>query len=134
MFVDRVEVSIRAGNGGNGVVSFRHEKFRPRGGPDGGDGGDGGNVVLQASWNQNTLAAFRYQKLLQAKNGQPGAKRRKHGKKGEDLRVDVPVGTVVSDKEGNILADLATDGQTETIARGGQGGFGNAHFTSSTRQ
>jgi GTP-binding protein len=134
MFVDRVNVTIRAGNGGDGALSFRHEKFRPRGGPDGGDGGNGGNVVLQASRNENTLADFRYKKLLQAKNGQPGGKRKRHGKKGEDLRVNVPVGTVVTDREGQVLADLTADGQTEVIASGGNGGFGNAHFTSSTRQ
>jgi GTPase len=133
-FVDRVQVFIKAGAGGNGALSFRHEKFRARGGPDGGDGGDGGNVVLKASRNQNTLAAFRYRKLLQAKNGQSGGKRRKHGKKGEDLEIAVPVGTVVLDKLGGILADLTSDNQTETIAQGGKGGFGNAHFTSSTRQ
>lgn len=134
MFVDRVEVKIKAGSGGDGLLSFRHEKFRPRGGPDGGDGGNGGNVVLIASRNQNTLAAFRYKKLLQAKNGQPGGKRKRHGKKGEDLKVDVPVGTVISDSQGSVLADLTQDGQDFILARGGKGGFGNAHFTSSTRQ
>lgn len=134
MFVDRVNVSIRAGDGGDGALSFRHEKFRARGGPDGGDGGDGGSVRLRASRNQNTLAAFRYQKLLQAKNGDPGGKRKRHGKKGADLVVDVPVGTVINDSQGNVLADLTEDGQSEVIAKGGQGGFGNAHFTSSTRQ
>ncbi len=134
MFVDRVNVTIRAGNGGDGALSFRHEKFRARGGPDGGDGGNGGNVVLQANRNENTLADFRYKKLLQAKNGQPGGKRKRHGKRGEDLRVNVPVGTVVTDQAGQVLADLTTDGQTEIIANGGNGGFGNAHFTSSTRQ
>jgi GTPase len=134
MFVDRVDVNIRAGKGGDGLLSFRHEKFIAKGGPDGGDGGNGGSVIMRASRNQNTLAAFRYKKLLQAKDGQAGGKRKRHGKKGEDLIVDVPVGTVVSDKSGNVLADLTTDGQTETIATGGTGGFGNAHFTSSTRQ
>jgi GTPase len=134
MFVDRVQVSIKAGDGGNGALSFRHEKFRPRGGPDGGDGGHGGNVVLKASRNQNTLAAFRYKKLLQAKNGQPGSKRKRHGKNGEDLIIDVPVGTVVIDKDGEVLADFIEDGQSAIIAKGGHGGFGNAHFVSSTRQ
>jgi GTP-binding protein len=134
MFVDRVSVSIRAGNGGDGALSFRHEKFRARGGPDGGDGGNGGDVILRASRNQNTLAAFRYQKLLQAKNGQPGAKRKRHGKKGENLDVQVPVGTVVANSAGDILADLTNDGQSIVIVKGGKGGFGNAHFTSSTRQ
>lgn len=134
MFVDRVEVKIKAGAGGDGMLSFRHEKFRARGGPDGGDGGNGGNVVLVASRNQNTLAAFRYKKLLQAKDGQPGGKRKRHGKKGEDLRIDVPVGTMISDSRGEVIADLTQDGQDFILARGGQGGFGNAHFTSSTRQ
>ncbi|MGH7157420.1 MAG: GTPase ObgE, partial [Candidatus Saccharimonadales bacterium] len=125
---------IKAGDGGDGALSFRHEKFRARGGPDGGDGGRGGNVTLQASRNQNTLAAFRYKKLLQAKNGEPGGKRRRHGKNGLDLQVDIPVGTMVTDKNGETLADLTEDGQTLIIANGGNGGFGNAHFTSSTRQ
>jgi GTPase len=133
-FVDRVQVQIIAGKGGDGALSFRHEKFRARGGPDGGDGGNGGNVVLRASRNQNTLAAFRYKKLLQAKNGATGGKRKKHGKKGEDLEAQVPVGTVIADKNGQVLADLTEDGQETVIAKGGKGGFGNAHFTSSTRQ
>src|SRR3954471_1463107 len=104
MFVDRVEVKVKAGDGGDGALSFRHEKFKARGGPDGGDGGHGGNVVLQASRNQNTLAAFRYKKLLQAKNGETGSKRRRHGKTGEDLIVIVPVGTQVLSDDGEILA------------------------------
>lgn len=134
MFVDRVEVIIKAGDGGDGALSFRHEKFRARGGPDGGDGGKGGDVILRASRNQNTLAAFRYKKLLQAKPGQPGSKRKRHGKTGGDLLADVPAGTLVTDKEGVVLADLTRDGQQAVIAKGGKGGFGNAHFTSSTRQ
>ena len=134
MFVDRVEVVIKAGDGGDGALSFRHEKFRAKGGPDGGDGGHGGDVILRASRNQNTLVDFRYKKLLQAKNGQPGTKRKRHGKNGEDLIVDVPVGTMITDKTGEPLADLTEDGQEATIAQGGSGGFGNAHFTSSTRQ
>ena len=133
-FVDRVKVSIKAGAGGDGALSFRHEKFRARGGPDGGDGGDGGSVYLAASRNQNTLAAFRYKKLLQAKDGVAGAKRRKHGKKGEDLEVPVPVGTALIDQAGEVIADLTEDGQKVLVAKGGKGGFGNAHFTSSTRQ
>lgn len=134
MFVDQVEVQIRAGNGGDGLISFRREKFIAKGGPDGGDGGDGGDVILKASRNQNTLAAFRYKKLLKAKAGQNGGKRRRHGKRGDDLEVDVPVGTVVAGADGKVLADLTEDGQSVIIARGGKGGFGNAHFTSSTRQ
>src|SRR3954468_14837933 len=121
MFVDRVNVNIRAGDGGDGLLSFRHEKFIDKGGPDGGDGGHGGNVVLQASRNQNTLAAFRYKKLLQAKDGQPGGKRRRHGKNGEDLRVAVPVGTQILGKNGEVLCDLTDDGQTYSLADGGHG-------------
>ena len=134
MFVDKVKVSVRAGNGGNGVVSFRHEIYVDKGGPDGGDGGNGGNILLQASSSQNTLATFRFQKQIVAEDGQPGAKRRMHGRSGKDLTVQVPVGTVVSNQEGKLLADLANDGQKVIIARGGKGGFGNAHFKSSTRQ
>ena len=134
MFVDRVKVTIKAGDGGDGALSFRHEKLRPRGGPDGGDGGDGGDVILRARTNQDSLAAFRYKKLLQAESGKPGGKAKKHGKSGEDLEVAVPVGTVVYGTEAKPLADLAADNQTYTIAHGGKGGFGNAHFVSSRRQ
>jgi GTP-binding protein len=134
MFVDRVEVKIKAGDGGDGAMSFRHEKFRPKGGPDGGDGGNGGDVVLIASSNQNTLANFRYKKLLQAQDGKPGLKSKKHGRNGEDLEIKVPIGTMVLNKDGEALADLTTDGQQTVIAQGGHGGFGNAHFVSSIRQ
>jgi GTP-binding protein len=134
MFVDQVRVTFKAGDGGDGVTSFRHEKFRQKGGPDGGDGGDGGDIVLVASNNQNTLAAFRYKKLLKAENGQSGGKAKKHGKSAKHLEVKVPVGTVVAGDDGQILADLTQDGQKAIIAKGGKGGFGNAHFISSTRQ
>jgi GTP-binding protein len=134
MFVDKVQVSVKAGDGGDGAVSFRHEKFVDRGGPDGGDGGNGGDVIFVASNNQNTLATFRFHKLLTAEAGRAGQKTRKHGKAGKDLVLDIPVGTVVADEEGTILADLTDDGQKVVIARGGKGGFGNAHFVSSTRQ
>ncbi len=134
MFVDRVEIQLSAGDGGDGAVSFRHEKFVDKGGPDGGDGGDGGDIVLVASRNQNTLANFRFKKSLVATSGQAGSKRKRHGKSADDLEVQVPVGTILTDKEGNVLADLTVDGQTEVIAQGGKGGFGNAHFISSTRQ
>lgn len=133
-FVDRVPVIIKSGDGGDGLASFRREKMRPRGGPDGGDGGDGGGVVLRASRNQDTLAAFRYKKMLRAAGGKPGGKAKRHGKSGDDLEVNVPVGTVVTDASGKVLADFTVDGQTEILARGGKGGFGNAHFVSSTRQ
>jgi GTPase len=134
MFVDKVQVTIMAGDGGNGIVSFRHEKFIDKGGPDGGDGGRGGDVIFVASRNQNTLAAFRYQKLIKAESGQTGGKRRRRGKSGENLEVNLPVGTVVVDEKGETLADLTEDGQKVIVAKGGIGGFGNAHFVSSTRQ
>src|ERR1700759_1879636 len=95
MFVDQVKIKLEAGDGGNGAVSFRHEKFVDRGGPDGGDGGHGGNVVFIASNSQNTLATFRFQKELKAKDGQAGSKTRKHGRNGLDSRATVPVGTSI---------------------------------------
>ncbi len=125
---------LKAGDGGNGIVSFRREKFVDKGGPDGGDGGNGGDVILVASRNQNTLAAFRYQKLVKAGSGKPGTERKRHGKSAEALEVPVPVGTAVLSEKGEILADLTSDGQKVVIAKGGKGGFGNAHFKSSTRQ
>lgn len=134
MFVDTAKVIIRAGDGGNGVVSFRHEKFVDRGGPDGGDGGNGGDIILVASRNQNTLENFRFQREVVAESGHNGSKRKRHGKAGDDLLVNVPVGTTVLSEEGEVLADLTQDGQQTIIARGGKGGFGNAHFISSTRQ
>lgn len=134
MFVDKVQVSLKAGDGGNGSVSFRHEKFVDKGGPDGGDGGKGGDVILVASRNQNTLVAFRYKKSLKAENGESGNKRKRHGKNGQDLEIIIPVGTVVNNASGQLLADMATDGQKAIILKGGLGGFGNAHFVSSTRQ
>lgn len=133
-FIDKVTVSVFAGNGGDGKVSFRHEKFIDKGGPDGGDGGNGGDVVLVASRNQNTLATFRYDKELKAEPGQPGGKSRKHGRSAKDLRVPVPVGTIATREDGKVLADLTVDGQEAVIAKGGRGGFGNAHFVSSRRQ
>ena len=134
MFVDKTVVEVRGGKGGDGVVSFRHEKFIDRGGPDGGDGGDGGSVIVVGSRNQNTLASLRYQKELVAEGGKPGSKRRKHGKSGKELKVAVPVGTVITDADGQQLADITSDGQVVVIAKGGKGGFGNAHFISSRRQ
>jgi GTP-binding protein len=134
MFVDKVTVSIRAGDGGNGMVSFRQEKFVDKGGPDGGDGGNGGDVIFVGSRNQNTLAAFRFQKEITAEPGKPGFRRRRHGKSGKHLEVQLPVGTVVTNENGELLADLAFDGDRVLIAKGGRGGFGNAHFVSSVRQ
>jgi GTP-binding protein len=133
-FVDKVPVIVHAGDGGDGAVSFRHEKFVDHGGPDGGNGGDGGSIIFVASRNQDTLASFRFQKELHAEDGTAGSKRRRHGKNGADLRVMVPVGTSVASEAGEILADLGQDGEEAVIAKGGKGGFGNAHFVSSTRQ
>lgn len=134
MFVDKVKVLVAAGDGGNGIVSFRHEKYIDKGGPDGGDGGRGADIVVVASRNEDTLAAFRYNKLIKAEEGQAGGKRKMHGKSGRDLEVTVPIGTVILREDGEPVADLTQDGQKAIIAKGGKGGFGNAHFTSSTRQ
>ncbi len=135
MFIDKTAVHIKAGNGGNGIVGFRRERYVEFGGPDGGDGGNGGNIILLASRNQNTLAAFRFQRQIEADAGKPGKSNNMHGRNGADQIVQLPVGTVVYDKTGTtVLADLNTDQQQVVIARGGKGGFGNAHFTSSTRQ
>lgn len=134
MFVDKVDAIVKAGDGGDGVISWRHEKFVDKGGPDGGDGGHGGDVIFRASRNQNTLASFRFQKLIKAESGQAGSKRKRHGKSGAHEYVDIPVGTVIMSEDGEVLADLTQDGQEVVIANGGKGGFGNAHFTSSVRQ
>ena len=133
MFVDTAKVFVQAGRGGDGAVSFRHEIYVDKGGPDGGDGGNGGDVIFVATEGLNTLIDFRYKPELKAEPGTAGAKRKRHGKSGENLTVKVPVGTVVR-RDGLIIADLVVDGQTEVIARGGDGGFGNAHFKSSVRQ
>ena len=171
MFVDTAKVSLKAGKGGDGAVSFRHEIYIPKGGPDGGDGGRGGNIVFKADRNTNTLVDFRFTPILTADNGRNGAGQRAAGRSGRDLVVEVPVGTCVyrigreeyprsrsifadganterpspvttgarerSENEGYsrvLIADLTEDGQTAIIAHGGAGGFGNAHFKSSTRQ
>ena len=133
-FIDKVLVSVIAGSGGNGKLSMRHEIYVANGGPDGGDGGNGGDIVLVASRNQNTLAAFRYQKEIKAEPGQTGGPQKKHGRSAKVLLVPVPVGTVATRSDGVVLADLVEDGQTAVIAKGGRGGFGNAHFVSSRRQ
>lgn len=133
MFVDTAKVTIQAGKGGNGAVSFRHEIYVDKGGPDGGDGGRGGDVIFKATKNLNTLIDFRFKPELKAKPGQNGAKRNKRGRSGEPLIVSVPMGTVVK-RDGQPIADLTEDNQEVVIAKGGDGGFGNAHFKSSTRQ
>ncbi len=133
MFADTAEVMIVAGKGGRGVVSFRHEKYVDKGGPDGGDGGKGGDVIFIADNNVNTLASFRFKPELRAGDGEAGGKRRKHGADGVDKLVKVPVGTAVY-RDGRLVAELTTSGQRRAVAFGGAGGFGNAHFKSSTRQ
>ncbi len=133
-FIDQAEVKVVAGKGGDGRLSFRHEKFISKGGPDGGNGGNGGDVILLASNNQNSLAAFRHNKTLKAESGQPGGNKKKHGKSGQDLLIKVPIGTEAKDALGKVVADLTENGQSEVVARGGKGGFGNAHFVSSVRQ
>ena len=133
MFVDTAKVFISAGKGGDGYVSFRHEIYVEKGGPDGGDGGRGGDVIFVASENVNTLLDFRYKPELKAESGKAGFKTRRAGRSGESFYVKVPMGTVVR-RDGKVIADLTDNGQEVVIAKGGDGGFGNAHFKSSVRQ
>ena len=134
-FVDRAPLTAKAGNGGNGCVSFHREKFVQNGGPDGGDGGRGGNVVLLADENMHTLLDFRFRSKYEAENGGNGSANRMTGKRGEDLVIKVPVGTVVRDKETNALvADMYEAGRTKVLLSGGRGGWGNARFANPTRQ
>lgn len=135
MFVDRARIRIRSGRGGNGAVTFRREPFVPEGGPDGGDGGKGGDVIFEASTRYRTLMDFRYKRKYHAESGESGMKRKKYGKKGEDLVIMVPVGTVVIDEEsGLVMKDLVHEGDRVIAARGGMGGKGNIHFKNSVRQ
>ncbi|WP_140908966.1 Obg family GTPase CgtA [Cognatiluteimonas lumbrici] len=133
--VDEAEITVIAGNGGNGCVGFRREKFIPFGGPDGGDGGDGGDVWLQADENLNTLVDFRHQRQFRAQRGENGMGSQMYGKGGEDLVVTVPVGTVVTNVDTDeVIGDLTRHGQRLLVARGGKGGLGNMHFKSSTNR
>jgi GTP-binding protein len=133
MFIDTAKVFIQAGKGGNGAVSFRHEIYVDKGGPDGGDGGHGGNVIFEATENLNTLVDFRFKPELKAELGANGSKANRRGKTGNDLIVKVPMGTIVR-RNAEVIADLTENGQRVVIAKGGDGGFGNAHFKSSVRQ
>ena len=134
-FVDEAKFKAHAGNGGRGCVSFRREKFVPFGGPDGGDGGLGGSVYLRAIEGMNTLADFRIQRTYKGQNGQPGSGNDKFGLGGEDLYVNVPIGTVITDlNTSETLGDLTVEGQTLLIVKGGKGGWGNAKFKSSTNR
>ncbi len=135
MLVDRARIKIVSGKGGNGAVTFRHEPFVPEGGPDGGDGGKGGDVIFRANRNLTTLMDFKYRKKFKAEDGQDGMRKKCFGKNGDDLIIDVPVGTMIIDEEtGLLMADLIADGQTVTAAKGGKGGKGNVHYKSSVRQ
>lgn len=134
-FVDEAVIRVEAGDGGNGIVSFRREKYIPRGGPDGGDGGDGGNVYLRADTNLNTLVDFRFTKFYKAERGKNGGTSDCTGAKGEDKVLLVPVGTRVTDvATGEVIGDLRKEGEGLCVARGGRHGYGNTHFKSATNQ
>ena len=134
-FIDEVEIYIKAGDGGNGCISFRREKFIPRGGPNGGDGGKGGNVIGECTADLNTLLDFKYQKHFIAKNGDSGKGSDKNGQYGKDLVIKIPLGTQIffEDQE-TLYTDLTQDKQQILLAQGGNGGFGNTHFKSSINQ
>lgn len=134
MFIDKVKIYVKAGNGGDGSASLHTEKYVPNGGPDGGDGGRGGDIVFVATSAENTLNEFHFQKHFRAENGQNGGKKNCYGKSGEDLEIKVPVGTVVKTVDGQIVADMFSDGQREVIAKGGRGGRGNRHFATPKRR
>ena len=135
MFTDYTKIVIKSGDGGNGAITFRREKYVAAGGPDGGDGGNGGNVYFQVDKDKNTLIDFRYNKKFKAKNGENGSGSNCNGKYGEDLYIKVPIGTVVKDAEtGKVIADLSEPQQKELILKGGRGGRGNSHFATATRQ
>lgn len=133
MFCDVAKVSLKAGKGGDGAVSFRHEIYINKGGPDGGNGGKGGSIIFKADKDTNTLIDFRYNPILVAENGGNGSGTRSAGRAGKNLIVEVPIGTVVK-RDGYVIADLTRDKEEAVIAKGGDGGFGNAHFKSSVRQ
>lgn len=135
MFIDKAKIFVKAGNGGNGAVSFRREKYVPAGGPDGGDGGRGANIIMVADTGLRTLMDFKYKKKYSAQHGEDGSKKKRAGKNGEDLILSVPEGTVIRDeKTGLIIADLKKAGDKAVVARGGYGGKGNQHFANAVRQ
>ncbi|MBR2674740.1 MAG: GTPase ObgE [Mogibacterium sp.] len=135
MFVDRAEITVISGKGGNGAVTFRRDPYVPDGGPDGGDGGNGGSVILVADKNLRTLMDLKYKRKYQAENGNDGMKRKRYGAKGKDLEIKVPIGTMIIDKEtGHLMKDLIEDGDSVIVAKGGRGGRGNVHYKSSIRQ
>ncbi len=135
MLIDNVKITIKSGDGGNGCVSFRREKFVPKGGPNGGDGGKGGNVIFQADNSLSTLIDLRYKKIYKAENGKHGSGGDKTGKNGQDIIIRVPCGSILKDAySGEVLADLVNIGQSFTAAKGGKGGRGNSHFATPTNQ
>ncbi|MDV3428173.1 MAG: GTPase ObgE [Bacillota bacterium] len=135
MFIDWAKIYVKSGDGGNGAVSFRREKYVPLGGPDGGDGGDGGDVIIKADVNMTTLLDFKYKKKYVSERGENGSSSRSYGKDGEDLIIKVPLGTIVKDFESKkVMADLSHEGDTFVVARGGKGGKGNSKFCTPTRQ
>lgn len=135
MFIDYSEIEISSGKGGNGAVTFRREKYVPKGGPSGGNGGKGGDVIIKSFHNLSTLLDFRYKKNYKAENGQPGASSLKDGKNGNNILIKVPVGTLVKDAvTGKVLFDFVEDGMEYVAAKGGNGGKGNSNFATSTRQ
>ncbi len=134
-FIDEAKFFVKAGDGGNGCVSFHREKFVPRGGPNGGDGGRGGSVIIRASNSLNSLIDFRYRSHFKAERGVHGKGKDMHGRSGKDCCIEVPTGSVIKDAaSGEVLADLATDGESIVIAKGGEGGLGNPHFASGTNR
>ena len=135
MFTDYAKITIKSGNGGDGAITFRREKYVAAGGPDGGDGGRGGSIYFRVDPNANTLIDFRYTKKFKAQNGENGSGGNKYGKSGEDLYINVPMGTIIKDAEtGKVVADLSKEGQEELVLKGGRGGKGNSHFATATRQ
>ena len=135
MFTDYAKITIKSGNGGDGAVTFRREKYVAAGGPDGGDGGRGGSIYFRVDPNANTLIDFRYTKKFKAQSGENGSGGHKYGKSGEDLYINVPIGTIIKDAQtGKIVADLSQEGQEELVLKGGRGGKGNSHFATATRQ
>ena len=135
MFIDHAKIYVKAGDGGNGCVSFPTEKYVTNGGPDGGDGGKGGDVVFVATSKISTLQSFRFKHKFVAKNGEQGMNRKMYGKGGEDLKIAVPVGTIIKDIDTDrIIADLSEDGQEVIVAKGGKGGLGNMHYANAVRQ